>query len=296
MSLRVLGVGRLSGHGVALVAPLLLLAFAGGARGAELESRFAKFGETKVHYRAGGRGEEALVFVHGWTCDAEFWRGQTGGFPGLRVVAVDLPGHGRSDKPRVAYTMDYFARSIEAVMRDAGVKRAVLVGHSMGTPVVRQFYRLYPEKTLGLVAVDGALRLLFPKAQMDQFVAMFRANYQATAAQMVDGMLAPVKDAQLKADIRRSMLSTPDYVAVSAMEGMADEKLYEKDPIKVPLLAVLAKSPFWPADTEQFLRSLAPKLEFHAWDGVSHFLMMERPQEFNQTLRAFLSKHALLKK
>mgnify|MGYP003693698677 CR=1 FL=1 len=39
------------------------------------------------------------------------------------------------------------------------------------------------------------------------------------------------------------MLSTPDYVAISAMEGMADEKLYAKDPIKVPVLAILAKSP-----------------------------------------------------
>lgn len=295
MSMRGLGVvGRLSGRGVAL--GVLLLLAAGAARGAELESRFAKFGETKVHYRAGGRGDEALVFVHGWTCHSEFWRGQTGGFPGLRVVAVDLPGHGRSDKPRVAYTMDYFARSIEAVMRDAGVKRAVLVGHSMGTPIVRQFYRLYPDKTLGLVAVDGGLRLFFPKAQMDQFVGMLRANYQAAATQMVDGMLTPIKDEKIKADIRKSMLATPDYVAVSAMEAMADEKLYEKDPIKVPVLAVLARSPFWAADTEQFLRSLAPKLEFHMWDGVSHFLMMERPQEFNQTLRAFLSGNALLRK
>lgn len=294
MRMRGFGVVRLSG-GVAL-ALLLLLTAAGAARGGELESRFARFGETKVHYRVGGKGAEALVFVHGWTCDGEFWRGQLGAFPGLRVVAVDLPGHGRSDKPRTDYTMDYFARSVEAVMRDAGIRRAVLVGHSMGTPVVRQFYRLHPEKTLALVNVDGALRLLFPKAQMEQFTGMLRGSYQTAAPQMVDGMLAPIRDAKLRGDIRRTMLSTPDYVAISAMEGMADEKVYERDPIKVPFLTVLARSPLWGEDTEQFLRSLAPRLEFHQWDGVSHFLMMERPQEFNQTLRAFLSKNGLLKK
>jgi pimeloyl-ACP methyl ester carboxylesterase len=77
---------------------------------------------------------------------------------------------------------------------------------------------------------------------------------------------------------------------------MADEKVYEKDPIKVPVLAILAKSPFWPADTEQFLRSLAPKLEYYMWADVSHFLMMEKPQEFNQTLEGFLSKNRLLNK
>ena len=60
------------------------------------------------------------------------------------------------------------------------------------------------------------------------------------------------------------------------------------------MLAILAKSPVWSADTESFLRSLAPDLEFVMWDGVSHFLMMDKPQEFNQTLQAFLVKHKLL--
>ncbi|HEY9405079.1 MAG TPA: alpha/beta hydrolase [Pyrinomonadaceae bacterium] len=275
---------------------LLLLLLAGAARGGELESRFAKYGETKVHYQASGKGEEALIFVHGWTCDLSFWHAQVEAFPAVRVVALDLPGHGRSDKPQVNYTMDYFARSIEAVMRDTGVKRAVLVGHSMGTPIIRQFYRLYPEKTLGLVIVDGALRLMFPKEQMGQFIGRMRSDYPSTAPQMVDGMLTPIRDARMKGEIRKVMLSTPGHVAISAMEGMADEKVYEKTPIKIPVLAILAKSPFWPADTEQFLRTLAPTLEFYMWADVSHFLMLEKPQEFNQTIQGFLSKNRLLRK
>lgn len=275
---------------------LAVLFVAGAARGDALESHFASYGETRVHYQSGGKGQEALIFVHGWTCDSNFWRGQVGAFPSTRVVAIDLPGHGRSDKPRVDYTIDYFARSIEAVMRDAGIKRAALVGHSMGTPVIRQFYRLYPEKTLGLVIVDGALRLMLPKAQMEQFAGRLRSDYRAVAPQMVDGMLMPLKNPTLKGEVRKAMLSTPDHVAISAMDGMSDEKVYEKDPIKVPLLAVLAKSPFWPPDTEQFLRTLAPKLEFHMWADVSHFLMMEKPQEFNQTVQAFLSKNGLLRR
>jgi pimeloyl-ACP methyl ester carboxylesterase len=272
----------------------LLLISAGAVRGSELKSRFAEYGETKVHYRVSGKGVEAMIFVHGWTCDWSFWQGQMGAFPRVRVIALDLPGHGRSDKPQVDYTMEYFARSIEAVMRDAGVKRAVLVGHSMGTPVIRQFYRLYPEKTLGLVIVDGALRLMLPKEQMGQFIGRLRSDYPSNAPQMVDGMLTPIGDAKLKGEIRKAMLSTPAHVSISAMEGMADEKVYEKDAIKIPVLAVLAKSPFWPADTEQFLRALAPRLEFYMWDGVSHFLMMEKPREFNQTVQAFLSKNRLL--
>ena len=274
---------------------LLVMLLAAPAKSAGLESRFAGFEGIKVHYEMSGKGDEALIFIHGWTCSADFWRGQTSAFAGLRVIAVDLPGHGRSDKPQTDYTMTYFARSIDAVMRDAGVKRAVLIGHSMGTPIVRQFYRLYPDKTLGLVIVDGALRLLMPAAQMEAFTAQLRNNYKTAAPQMIDTMLTPVKDEKLKSEIRAAMLSTPDYVAISAMAGMADQKLYEPDSIKVPVLAVMAKSPFWGPDTESFARSLAPDLDFHMWEGVSHFLMMEKPDEFNRTLQAFLVKHKLLK-
>jgi pimeloyl-ACP methyl ester carboxylesterase len=263
-------------------------------KGADLESRFAGFEGIKLHYQMSGKGEEALIFIHGWTCNAEFWRGQTSAFSDMRVIAVDLPGHGQSDKPQTEYTMAYFARSIEAVMRDAKVKRAVLVGHSMGAPVIRQFHRLYPEKTLGLVIVDGPLRPFMPLAQIEAFAAQLRANYKTGEAQMADGILAPVKNEKLKAEIRAAMLATPDYVAISAMTALADEKLYEKDPINVPVLAIMAKSGLWAADTESFIRSLAPDLEFYMWDGVSHFLMMEKPREFNQTLQAFLVKHKLL--
>lgn len=274
---------------------LCTLTFAAPASGAELKSRYARFGNIKVHYQMSGKGKDALVFVHGWTCNADFWRGQTAAFPNARVIAVDLPGHGKSDKPQTDYTMAYFAQSIEAVLRDAGVTRAVLVGHSMGTPVVRQFYRLYPEKTLALVFVDGGLRPFATKEHTEQFLAVLRANYKTTAQSMIEGMLQPVKDENLRGEIRASMQATPDYVAISAMTGMSDEKIYEKDPIKVPVLAVLAKSPFWPTDTEQFLRALAPNLEFHMWENASHFLMMEKPQEFNRTLQAFLVKNRFLK-
>src|SRR6185295_6178223 len=99
---------------------------------------------------------------------------------------------------------------------------------------------------------------------------------------------------KMKSEIRAAMLGTPDYVAISAMTAMADEKIYAPDPIKVPVLAILAKSPFWAADTESFLRTLAPDLEYYMWDGVSHFLMIDKPQEFNQTLQAFLVKRKLL--
>jgi len=259
------------------------------------QSKFADFGGVKIHYNDSGKGSKAIIFIHGWACNADFWKQSINEFPNYRTIAVDLPGHGQSDKPKTVYTMDYFAKSIEAVMKDAKVGKAVLVGHSMGTPVARQFYRLYPKKTLGIVIVDGGLRAFATKEELEAMLYKpLRANYKETAKQFVEGMLQPVRDEKLKEQIRTSILSTPEYVGLSAMEGMGDEKLWATDKINVPVLAILAESPFWKPDTDTFYASIAPNLDFRMWQGVSHFLMMEQPAVFNKAVKLFIAKNNLL--
>src|SRR6185503_763219 len=94
------------------------------------QSRYAKLDGARIHYQNYGKGKEALVLIHGWTCNVDSWRDQVSDFANRnRVIAIDLLGHGQSDKPPLTYSMDLFARVIEAVMRDADVERAVLVGH-----------------------------------------------------------------------------------------------------------------------------------------------------------------------
>jgi pimeloyl-ACP methyl ester carboxylesterase len=275
----------------------LSTAAAQNSKQSQTESRFASLDGARIRYQSYGKGREALVLVHGWTCSVGYWSDL---IPDLskrsRVIAIDLPGHGQSDKPQLPYTMDLFARAVDAVLKDAGVKRAVLVGHSMGTPVARQFYRKYPQKTLAIVIVDGSLRPFGDKKIVDGMMASLRGpNYKEIGAQMLAGMGGPNLAPELKERIQTSFLNTPQHVIVSAMEGMVDESIWGPDKINVPVLAILAKSPFWPADTEQFDRSIAPQLDFQMWDGVGHFLMMQKPKEFDRAVIAFLDKNALLK-
>src|SRR6266404_7368212 len=193
---------------------LMLMPIATAQKQSQAESRFATLDGARIHYQSYGKGREALVLVHGWTCSVEYWRDL---IPDLskrsRVIAIDLPGHGQSDKPQIAYSMDLFARAVDAVLRDAGVKRAVLVGHSMGTPVARQFYRKYPQKTLAIVIVDGALRPYGDKKLMESFIATLRAsNYKAAGAGMLAGMGGPNLSPELKERIQASFLKTPQFV------------------------------------------------------------------------------------
>src|SRR5438874_5069416 len=155
------------------------------------ESKFLDVDHLKVHYTNYGKGDTALFFVHGWSCDETVWSEQA---PALAekmgVITIDLPGHGQSEKPQtIEYTMDLYVRAIDAVLSDAGVKSVVLVGHSNGTPVIRQYYRKFPAKVKALVVVEGPLRPFFDKASIKKFVAPLRSeNYPESAGKVLDGM------------------------------------------------------------------------------------------------------------
>src|SRR5580698_4491977 len=121
----------------------------------------ATVGGIKIHSTTTGKGPKTVILVHGWTCDESTWNSQV---PELskefRVITLDLPGHGSSGAPKDGkFSMDLFARAVEAVRKDSKADRVVVVGHSMGTPVVIQYARLFPQHTAGLVFVDGVVNI-----------------------------------------------------------------------------------------------------------------------------------------
>lgn len=258
-------------------------------------SRFATLDGAKVHYKSLGdpAARTAVVFVHGWSCDLTSWRAQVPAFDGkARMLLVDLPGHGKSDRPAVEYTMERFANAVEAVMRDAGVERALLVGHSMGTPVIRQFARKYPQKAIALVAVDGTLRLpKMERAQVDAFVSRFASpDFDKALNGFVESMFGPTTSETSKAAIRATTAGATQSVAVSAMKNMFDPAGWSDDPIRAPLEVIVAKSPAWSADYFAFVRTLNAAVEIHEIEDSGHFVMIEKPAEVNALLLAFASK------
>src|SRR5215510_7895159 len=127
-----------------LLAALFALVFATGTSAASVDG-------MTIYSTAVGSGKATVVLVHGWTCDSSSWDAQV---PVLskhyRVVTLDLPGHGRSGSPKDGkFSMDLFARAVEAVRAEANAQRIVLIGHSMGAPVIRQYAHSYPQHVAG---------------------------------------------------------------------------------------------------------------------------------------------------
>ena len=160
--------------------------------------------------------------------------------------------------------------------------------------MIRQFYRKFPQKTRALVIVEGALRPFGDKAMMEKFVARLKApNYEENTGKLIDSMTSPIQDAALRDGIKERMMRTPQYVAASEFDSTLDDALWMPDKINVPVLMILAKQPAWSAEYEQFVRGIVPDLDYQVWEGVSHFLMMEKPEQFNSAVVAFLEKHRL---
>ena len=268
-----------------------------GAQPVVSESKFVDVDHLKVHYTSYGKGDAALFFVHGWACDETVWSEQA---PALaekvRVITIDLPGHGQSDKPQtIPYDKDLYTRAIDGVISDAGVKSIILVSHSNGTPFARHYYRKFPAKVKALVIVEGPLRSFFGEAVRERFIAQLQGeNYPESMGRMIDGMIKPVKDAALRDKIKALMLKTPQHVSISEFEATDDSALWKEDKIDVPVLMILAKQPAWSPEYEQFVRKLIPKLDYQMWENVSHFLMMEKPREFNAAVLKFLEQNQLV--
>ena len=110
---------------------------------------------VSIHFDVQGNGATALVFVHGWCCNRHYWEGQAGHFsPDYTVVTLDLAGHGESGHNRTRWSVPAFGKDVAAVVEQLGLDQVVLIGHSMGGPVIVEPIGRLPAAVIGLVGVD----------------------------------------------------------------------------------------------------------------------------------------------
>jgi pimeloyl-ACP methyl ester carboxylesterase len=249
----------------------------------------------KIHSTSTGHGSKAIVLVHGWTCDDTSWVAQV---PVLskqyRVITLDLPGHGQSGSPKDGkFSMDLFARAIEAVRAEQRADRVVLVGHSMGTPVIRQYARLYPKHVAALVIVDG---FVFPQPTQDARAVAPPLDVKQlttpTGLKMREGMIKGMFTAKTPADVQervlKMMLAAPPKTAAGAMTATFDTSNWKDDVMTMPVYGIYADKSGLKGNPE-FLKKVFPTIETVEMPGTGHFVMMEQPAEFNRLLTTFVN-------
>jgi len=249
---------------------------------------FSKDG-TPISYEVHGTGEPTLVFVHGWSCDARYWREQVPYFSEKhRVVTLDLAGHGHSGMSRKNYTMKAFGDDVRAVTAAGAGSKVILVGHSMGGSVIAEAARLMPGRVIGLIGIDNLENIEYRMTpeEFQMMVAPLENNFREGSRQFVGAMIASGTDPQLREWILSDVSAAPARIALSAMKEMMTQyttgeaaKVFEEIPIPV----ITVNTGLWPINYEANRRHM---LSYNATilNKTDHFLMMDHPQEFNKAL------------
>jgi pimeloyl-ACP methyl ester carboxylesterase len=236
-----------------------------------------------------GAGASALVFVHGWAGRRRHWDAQLPAFTeGRRVVAFDLAGHGDSGIDRDVWSIEAFANDVIAVVDHLELEELALVGHSLGGSVIVAVAEQLGARVRALVGIDtwSSVGVRTSTADIEAGVLLpeMRADYPAAAAHFARDMCGPTASPALVDRVVREVTEMRSDVAIAILERAitrGPEPL--EDGLRTfpgPKWAISSQT-FRPKDTALLagfgVRCLAV-------ERTGHYLMLERPDDFNRAL------------
>ncbi len=234
-------------------------------------------------------GPLPVVFVHGLAGRAEHWSPQLhAAGPAIRAVAIDLPGHGRSD-PAIGgdYGVPAMAAAVSAVVDALALRRTVLVAHSLGASAVIEYAGRHRDRVAGLLLVDpSGDQTRLPAAHREQLLAQLRRDpgdeLRWYFKQLLTGARPEVADRVLE-----DLDDMPAEIVLRAIESSA---AYSPLPAlqrfggpAVSLISDLNTLPY-------SLHSLVPSLPVQQISRASHWLMLDRPEDLWASLIDFLDR------
>ena len=240
-----------------------------------------------IEYHFYGHGDPAVLLVHGWACDENYWHAQLDALKAhYTVVTLNLAGHGASGGNRTDWSIGNYAQDVAAVAREIPNPQLVLVGHSMGADVALAATPLIGERVIGVVAVEALRSVGEPPLtahDIDRRVAPFSADFVGTTRNFVSSSLFEAgADPALVQKVAYNMSLRSPAVAVPSMRALLQMDLTGLlRSIRVPVYAI--NSDLLPTDAARIRRAL-PDFHLDVLDHTGHFLMLEAPTRFNPLL------------
>lgn len=267
--------------------------------------------DPKITYIDQGSSEETIILVHGLASNAGFWRYN---IPELskkyRVIAVDLPGYGKSQKGNYNYSMSFYADQIKKLIETLKLKNVIYVGHSMGGQIGIKLAINYPESLNKLILASPAGFEEFQQGEGDWLRSvMTMKGVKSTTEEGIRRNLAmnfyswaDQWEWMVEERVRMRKASDFDefaYTVVNCVNGMLDEPTFNKlSLIKTPTLVVYGKydglipNPYLnPGHTSDVFEKGAKDIsnvKLVELDNTGHMLQIEKAEEFNQAVLDFL--------
>jgi pimeloyl-ACP methyl ester carboxylesterase len=172
-------------------------------------NRSVQFEGITVSYSDYGKGKP-VVLLHGYLLTGEVWQPLSYILSDtFRVICIDLPGHGGSGVKGETHTMEFIAGAVRAVIIDAGEKKVLLAGHSMGGYAALAFAEKYPEMLAGYVLFHS-----HPYADTPETVLKRKREIEVVKAGKKD-IMYPANISMMFAE--RNLKIMPEEVARSRM-------------------------------------------------------------------------------
>jgi pimeloyl-ACP methyl ester carboxylesterase len=270
---------------------LLLFAFACSATQAQSKSEVVTAADgVPIHYSVQGKGEPALVFIHCWACNRNFWDNQVTEFSKTyRTVTIDLPGHGESGQGRKTWSVESYGDDVKAVVTKLDLKRVVLVGSSMGGSIALEATKRMPDRVVAIVPVDTLHNVdtKIPTEQLDAVFKQLQADYKTAVTGFLNQIFfSPTTPAAVKDRVTNEAVSRQPDVALPILKAIFSyDSAAGLRAVKVPIRAINADRV--PTDVE-VNRKYAPQFDAVIIKGTGHYPMMEDPARFNQMLSEIL--------
>src|SRR5690348_15502395 len=255
-----------------------------------------------MHFIRQGSGTPALVFVHGFACSLDDWQAQLRHFAeSYEVVACDLRAHGKTPGRPHECSIEHYGGDVAALVNNLELKSFVLIGHSMGCRVVLEAARLIPERTAGVVLVDGSRNATSdPDGAEANAKATIEKSGYAPFAEMLFRQMFFTPSAQADAIVARAVKSSAEFgphlwPRISRWDAGSMDAAF--DAIRAPVLAIqsttrsaqLTRAPMKMGDTSpwvDYLRLRSARVEIVPDTG--HFTMLERPDTVNRLIEGFV--------
>ncbi|WP_299432965.1 alpha/beta hydrolase [uncultured Meiothermus sp.] len=265
---------------------------------------------VRLHYLEAGSGK-TLVMIPGWSQTAAQFKHQIAGLQDrYRLIALDMRGHGESDKPAYGYRIARLAKDLHDVLVALDLREVALLGHSMGCSVIWSYWDLFgAERLARLILVDQmpfiTANPAWSQAELEASGAVFTAealygmcNALAgpdgleTTRSFVGGMVSSAMSSEEKAWMIERNLRLPRIHAATLLYNHATQDWRDLIPrITLPTLIVGGRGSLVPWKSQVWIHEHIPgsRLEiFEEHEGGKHFMFVEGAEKFNRILAEFL--------
>ena len=264
----------------------------------------------KLRYEEAGSGKP-LVCIPGWSQTAAQFKHQlTGLNDRYRVIAVDMRGHGESDKPAHGYSIARLSKDVHDLLADLSLADVTLMGHSMGCSVIWSYWELFGSERLAkLVLVDqmpfitanpawsveekeASGALFDPNSLYTNVNALAGPDGVKTTEGFIGAMFTPAYSKDEVAWVIKQNLKLPREYAARLLYDHATRDWRRIIPrINIPTLVVGGKTSLVPWKSQVWIANQirGSRLEiFEENEGGNHFMFMENSQKFNRIVRDFM--------